>query len=247
MKAINVKEALVLAREKCLGMTEDIYQFADFLASRLYDTVTPEGLVMAIALAISDITTDQHDSEYIKQNKRDVLNNAEFVLQIVDVMTDKEYSTAVRTACEQVFPEWSPMVRLVPDKEQLFIPEGRIWSWTAVEWWVGAMQLHNTTITLSSGEKIPSLHDKSFTQEQIDDFAGLLFWAIYDDVTRRYGYAELSMDGPVPDGRSHLQEICLRMNINTFGLFPPKTSMSIDEDKITLYQNCVYTTIWKAE
>ena len=247
MKAINVKDALVSARKNCLGMTEAIYQFADFLASRLNDTVTPEGLVMAIALAISDISTDQHDSEYIKQNKRDVLDNAEFVLQIVNVMTDKEYSTTVRAVCEQVFPDWSPMVRLVPDKKFVFVPEERIWSWTAVMWWVGAMQLHTTMITLSSGEKIPTLRNKNLTQEQINEFALLLFWAIDDDMQRN-GFSELGIGNECLflGDRCHLYNVCERMGIEIEWLFPT-VFMSIHKDKIEIKNNHKFTTIWKAE
>ena len=247
MKAINVKEALVSAREKCLGMTEDIYQFADFLASRLNDTVTPEGLVTAIALAISDITTDQYDSEYIKQNKRDVLTNAKFVLQIVDVMTDKEYSMAVRTACEQVFPDWSPMVRLVPDPSYrtapIFLGEDLPWAWYAAEWWIGAMQLHSTTITLPNGKKMPTLRNKNLTQEQIDLMIGIIALVIDNDIFH-YKSAEIRVDYEL---YGLLDEVCEEMEIDPVGLFPCKTTMYITKEKIELSQDGAYKTLWKAE
>lgn len=59
MQAINVKERLKLAREKCPGMPEEVYLFADFLSEQMNEELVPTGVAMAIALALDEFRCER--------------------------------------------------------------------------------------------------------------------------------------------------------------------------------------------
>ncbi len=114
MQAINVKERLKLAREKCPGMPEEVYLFADSLSEQMNEALVPTGVAMAIALAL-----DEFRCERVKRHEgpdapatdgREIIRSARYVLQVIDAVTDKEFADEVRELCAKAF-NWRPVRR----------------------------------------------------------------------------------------------------------------------------------------
>lgn len=51
----NVKQKFAEAREKCPGMSDDVYALTDYISSVANDELVPMGLIMCMTLVLDDL------------------------------------------------------------------------------------------------------------------------------------------------------------------------------------------------
>lgn len=185
MNSINIKEKLADARNIIFGMPEMVYQFAEYLASTMNNDLTPEGVTMAIALAFADIKSEDAKiadryPELVKSVKLFGFYEAQFILQIIDEITNEEFDDAVRTTCKEVLG-WNPVKRAgIKDRKnfQKCFPPCVV---AATDWWTTKMQL--------SDKAKRSLAQKAsfeeFTEEEVTNFSWALATAVNEKLDQR--------------------------------------------------------------
>lgn len=249
MQAINVKERLKLAREKCPGMPEEVYLFADFLSEQMNEELVPTGVAMAIALALDEFRCGRakryEGSGAPATDGREIIRSARYVLQVIDAVTDKEFADEVRELCAKAF-NWRPVRRtdVSLETKESFKKFFEPCIFPAADWWAGAIQLTDKT-ELAKG--MPSMH-KEFTTNEIFNFWYGICVQLHIELNR----GNFVMFGTNYGPDRILHEAAERAHIDEdyyLYLFPAKTTMVVTPEKVEI--TSAYrkgpTVIWEAK
>lgn len=141
-KLIDLKEILENARERCPGMPEEIYQFADYVRDNLIMNLCAPDLIGAeIEAAFLDIKGSPDDElpEYIAKNRRRVARNARYILQLLDGLLKRDFAEEIREEMRERL-DWNPVRRPKLSDRTVFAKLYPPNVLTAVEWWVSRIQ-----------------------------------------------------------------------------------------------------------
>lgn len=242
MEAIALKEKLNHARELCPGMCECDYQFAEYLATKLSDTVTPEGIVLTLSLLFNDVQEipkgifPSTDYYAVAEKRREaIICQAKFVLQIIDAITDTAFSETVREECEKTFG-WKVVRRVkMPDNENYPLNVK-----AAIDWWTGQIQRQGTTIE-AGGISFPAL-TKEFSEGEILKFRSVL---AHEIMFKRASCLDVDYD---PDIHLSVAGEAAGIDRNhALFLFPAKVSMFIYQESVTVYSRNSKIEIWHSD
>jgi len=241
------------AREKCPGMSEDIYQLADYLAKHINEEVVPSGVTIALFCAIDDIKKgccgfggNCSFPDYLIEHKYQVLAQACYIIQIVDAVTDADFADDVRIECKDAFNWQVPKrVSVSDDKE-----EYPAYVKAAVDWWAEAIQHprmddgDDTLPKLMATFGGPSLAN-NFTEETMKDFRSTLATGIISEIEKEGGCMFLDVDYR-PD--RILNEAGQAAGITRRYAYPFNTRMSVSKDEVTVSAGYAasHEIIWKA-
>lgn len=195
MNGAVLKEKLNQARILVPGMKEVDYQFAECIASLIGDEIVPEGFVLLVSETLAVMNTppkreiDAKLSNDSKELVKECLANARFILQILDVVADKDFTEEVRKLCREVFGWETTHMVVVKDEEEY--PE---YVKAAVDWWSATIQRQGRTVSVGK-LNLPAV-TKEFTEDEIRAFRSTLAEGVMDEL-RMYQLASLRTDyGP---------------------------------------------------
>lgn len=245
----EVRKKFAGARETCPGMSTEIYALTDYLAVVANDQLVPSGIATILLCVTDDLTKKKcgfvqgiEFPKYLAEYSLQVQMQMPYLLQVIDVLADKEFADAVRVECEKVF-QWKVPKRVVV-AEPIDASDNIA---VAVNWWVEAIQ----HLKMDSGEKsLPSAMiafggniGRQYTADEIKKFREALTEIVVDEMkqkgraTLRVGYAPdylLSKAGDV-------------IGLGRFD-FPCKTTMWIYADKVSVSagNSAPEEVIWEA-
>ena len=251
MEAINMKERLAAVRERCPGLPEEVYQFAEYLSNRMSDSlVTPFGMVLEIAYARTEIVTGHREldgdklPDYLIDHKNDVLTYAEDILLVIDELTPIDYAREVRSICEDTF-NWRSSKRVWKLDEtcsNTFPPHIE----AAINWWSQVIQHEQPTIEVGS-MRLPAL-SKQFTTREIAAFRTVLAEQVMKNLNRTK-IVILQVDYTPDDYLAKAGEAAGLNDALALFVFPSKTTMYITEDEVRVTKKDMGVTtsasIWK--
>lgn len=250
MRAIALKEKLAHARDLCPGMDETDYQFAEYLAANLDEKSTPSGVVTTISLLMMDLARYRLDHsaviiskgfpEYFRKNYSTAIGHAHLILQIIDIVADKDFAEDLRNKCFQTF-RWTTARRVVVANRGDY----PAYIEAAISWWAGAIQRQGRFL----GDFVKlNVITKEFSEKELRIFSNTLAECILHEMRRHKGeIATLSIDD-YPD-----QILCAA--IKTIGIspacamwmLPERTSMTVRPNSVTVFRNGSMKTIWNQE
>ena len=241
-------------RTKCPGMSEPVYQFAEYVGARINDNADPMGLALAVTCALDDVkkhrcgfggpNTDFPD--YLAEHELEVQMQAAYILQIIDAVADPDYANEARARSSPCIwagilpsaPRWTispnPTARIPPTSEPPSIGGATLWS--TRRWTMGLfMSLFGSGLTGGN------------TESAITAFCDALSILLCDKVYDEGGDYYISLDVDYGPG-GLLAEAVDRARGAKNLQFPCKTHMIIKPDEVTVsYGYCQpYETIWKA-
>lgn len=254
MKSVDMKRMLELTRDKVRNMPEPVYMFTKYLVSKLKVIPTPEDVATAISLSLSDIKHDDTHSvpqvlaEYLTDNKQEVLDNAKFVLQVIDDLTENakflagetedfamdDFADKVRDLCTDTFDRMPVQRAKIYDRKllhALYDPCVMV----AVEWWTTAIQLVDEGGLAGTNPRITRL-DTGVMFRIRDALASKIDWSL-----EKNGFAVLSTRGG-PDSFLHVFE---DYEVDPFCI-PDAVTMCVFEDKVVISRgnDIDYKCIW---
>ena len=112
----DVRKKLSKTREMCVGMSEGLYALTDYIAEVADDSMSPEAVAMILFFVIDDIQNDksgyakQQFSEYIINNREQVLEQAVYFPQVIDAIASKSFAKEFRSICRELL-EYDPPKR----------------------------------------------------------------------------------------------------------------------------------------
>ena len=145
----NVRKKLSQSREKCPGLSEEVYALADYMASVASDELTPHKMSMTLMLCIMDVRdgrngfVDAKTQEfplYLKEHQEQVLAQAFYFPQLIDDIADADFANEFRSCCKDIL-QFDPPRR--EEKVDLYADIGGDYPdyvKVAVNWWADAIQ-----------------------------------------------------------------------------------------------------------
>jgi hypothetical protein len=247
----EMRKRLSDTRTKCPGMSEEVYQLADYLAKHINEEIVPRGVVIILICTMDDINKgrcgfgggDCSFPDYFIEHKSQVLAQACYILQIIDEVTDAEFANDVRTECKNTF-HWNVPKRVSVSDDN----EYPAYVTAAIDWWAEAIQhpkMDNGSNSLGSLMAMlgGSSLAKNFSEEEMKNFRSKLAAGIISEI-EKYGCAQLRVDYG-PDGI--LYEAGEAAGITNGFAFPCKTYMRVSKDEVTVSAGYAAPneTIWK--
>lgn len=114
----NVREKLSKSRERCPGLSEELYALTDYMAKTANDELVPQGMAMCLLLSMDDIRKERYSFlcgvefkeklEYLTTHKEQVFEQAIYVPQVIDAIADKDFSNEFRRICKEMLNFDSP-------------------------------------------------------------------------------------------------------------------------------------------
>ena len=248
MKSANMKDALATSRSTCPGLPEDTYRFAEYLSGRINENVSPFGMTLEFVYARSDIEAGrcrigaEELPDYVAENKEGILENAKYILQIIDGNANKGYASAVRDMCKDMLNWEVPIRKAKSDsagKAEQYPPYIR----SAVEWWVSAIVNQESAV---SSCNLPFALAKRINAEMIDAFRSALSNRLMSEMNKA-NMVSLHVDYQ-PD--QLLREAWKASGVGdscTFFIFPTRVSMFICHETVKIRDGGVMKTIWEAD
>jgi len=141
----NVREELSKAREKCIGMSEEVYAVTDYMSIVANDSLYPFGLVVCLALVMDHMEqgkfvncSNKELTQYLGEHKNQVMIQMPYVLQVIDEIAEPEFAEEVRSICKQVM-DWNPPKRVKAELDGNYPEYVKV----AVDWWANAIASPN--------------------------------------------------------------------------------------------------------
>lgn len=242
----NVREKFSTAREKCVGMSEEIYALTDYISVIANDSLVPMGLVNCFACVLNDIEkvkcgfARQTELPEIFINRKELVKaQFPYLIQVVDEIADDDFAEKFRAHCKAILG-FNPPKRVNAEVDEKYPDYVKV----AVDWWANAI----LSPKLDNGEEMPAMltglisgSAKSYTAEQIKLFKDTLAEGIMEKMKER-PVCEISVD-------YHpcliLAEAGQKIGVPDMLGYPWKTDMQIQENhvKVAGYGES-YKTIW---
>lgn len=234
----NVREKLSKAREKCVGMSEEVYAVTDYMSVVANDTLYPEGIAVILALIMDDVQRgrtgfasfpDKELPVYLREHKNQVLTQMPYVLQVIDEIAEPEFAKEVRNICKQIM-NWNPPKRSKAELDDSYPAYVKV----AVDWWANAI----ASPKLDNGDEMPfmlmqmiSATGKSYSEEEVKLFKTTLAEGIINEM-KEYGRCTLRVDYHPCDV---LAEAGGKIGVSSMSGWPWKTTMYVSEKKVEVY------------
>lgn len=108
----DVKQKFATAREKCPGMSDDVYALTDYISVVASDKLTPLGLSMCLDLISYDLQKCKNGFTKLPKNLVDrraqVLIQMAYIPQVVDAIADEKFALEFRKICSDTLGFNSP-------------------------------------------------------------------------------------------------------------------------------------------
>lgn len=245
----NVREKFTKAREKCPGMSEEIYAVTDYLATIANDTLAPAGVVVMLISVIDDLDKKRcgfgiqiEFPEYLAIHAPQVRAQLPYILQVFDAIFDEAFAKEVREECQEAFHWGVPRRVVATDKVSTsdYIN-------AAVDWWAEAIQ--HPRMNRGGNQSaflMPTLGGKSrqYTENEINQFRKVLADVLAKELERRERVV-LSVNYR-PD--CFLSQAGNIIGMNQFD-YPCKTDMWISATKVSVCagEGASEEIIWSAK
>ena len=235
----NVKQKFAEAREKCPGMSDDIYALTDYISLVANDNLVPQGLAVCLVCIMDDLQKGRNGfspnneplPEYLNIRKDQIIAQMVYIPQVVDAIADEQFAEDFRKICKEIFNIDTPKRVNVNINSQY--PENVR---AAVDWWANAIQ----SPVLDNGSDInPFLmmflsgSKNGHSEEEIKVFKDCLANDILIELQER-GRCGLSVD-------YHPCQILAnagsKIGLNGISDYPWKTWMDITEDVVVVLEN----------
>lgn len=243
MNGVELKEKLGQARILCPGMEESDYQIAEYIATKISDTigdklVTPNDLSLIVIRGYLDINPRSWNRvpsselpEFIGQNRKKCFNEMKFFLQILDVVADRDLAEIVRDECRDCYMWDVVHMVVVADDEEY--PD---YVKAALDWWSARIQRR----VRGSG------WNRELIKEELASFRAALAQRIMEEIGRS-GAAKLNIDIDPTDRM--LLDAAETIGIDAWDLldvFPRRTSMCVTKTcvKVRIGSQRKYSVIW---
>ena len=104
MIATGISEKLENARSLCPGLREETYILAEYMSRFIEGCIDPSFLLCWLIMCLNDIKYGNVDKrfekkDFIEKNVDSVLQNAQYIVQIVDKITSEKFSKEFRNLC----------------------------------------------------------------------------------------------------------------------------------------------------
>ena len=246
----GVKQKFAEAREKCPGMSDDVYALTDYISSVANDSLVPSGLSLCLALIMDDLQKGRNGfrqneplPEYLNNRKEQIITQMVYIPQVVDAVADEKFAEEFRKICNDVFG-FNPPKRVNANTDPQYPENVR----AAVDWWGNAVQSPKFD---NGGDMNPFLmmmlsgNRSGHSEEEMKIFKDSLAKDILVEL-QKYGRCSLSVD-------YHPCEILYRAG-EKIGLddttgYPWKTWMDISEEAVEVLEGygAPRKTIWSSE
>ena len=246
----GVKQKFAEAREKCPGMSDDVYALTDYISLVANDSLVPAGLSVCLALIMDDLQTGRNGfgqneplPEYLSNRKEQIITQMVYIPQVVDAIADKEFAEEFREICKDVFG-FNPPKRVNANTDSYYPENVR----AAVDWWGNAVQSPKLD---NGGDMNPVLmmmlsgKQSGHSEEKMKIFKDSLAKDILVEL-QKYGRCSLSVD-------YHPCEILYRagekIGLDDMTGYPWKTWMDISEEAVVVSEGygAPRKTIWSNE
>ena len=243
-------------RTKCPGLAEPVYEFAKYIGEHISKgKLLPKAFCLTAALSIGDIQQgrcgfcigDSVFPRYLAEHKEEVLLQSPFVLQIIDALTDEEFSTETRRICKETMG-WDPPKKPVADNIRTAISDDCPANIAAaVNWWKNTLASPKMDNGDSQMDLFMALLGSSLTrgntEEAIAKFCEELSKLLCEESKNGRDTFHLDVDyGPGEYLYDAAEKAGVRLQ------FPCKTNMQITPQKVSVsYGYCApWEDVWTA-
>ena len=246
----GAKQKFADAREKCPGMSDDVYAITDYISLVANDSLVPSGLSLCLALIMDDLQKGRNGfknsaplPDYLNNRREQIIAQMVYIPQVVDAIADEEFAEEFRKVCSAVFG-FNPPKRVNVTIDSQYPENVRV----AVDWWGNAIQ----SPKLDNGADINpilmmllSKNSRSYSEEEIKVFKDSLAKDILDEL-QNYGYCSLSVDYSPCEILYRAGE---KIGLDGMTGYPWKTMMNISEDIVEVSEGygAPRKTIWSSE
>jgi hypothetical protein len=246
----GVKQKFAEAREKCPGMSDDVYALTDYISLVVNDSLVPAGLSVCLALIMDDLQKGRNGfgqneplPEYLNNRKEQIIAQMVYIPQVVDAIADEKFAEEFREICKDVFG-FNPPKRVKATTDSQYPENVR----AAVDWWGNAVQSPKLD---NGGDIDPVLmmmlsgKQRGHSEEEMKIFKDSLAKDILVEL-QKYGRCSLSVD-------YHPCEILYRagekIGLDNMTGYPWKTWMDISEEAVEVLEGygAPRKTIWSSE
>ena len=241
----DVKQKFATAREKCPGMSDDVYALTDYISVVASDKLTPLGLSMCLDLISYDLQKCKNGFTKLPKNLVDrraqVLIQMAYIPQVVDAIADEKFALEFRKICSDTLGFNSP--KRVDALVDLQCPENVR---AAVDWWANVIQspkFDNGSDTFSFAGTMLTGNLSDYSEEQIKAFKGSLAQDILNEL-KNNGSCYLSVDYTPCDILSNAGK---KIGLDDHLSYPWKTRMNITENVVEVSYNSQKEVIWSKE
>ena len=247
----NAKERFSNVREKCVGMSEELYALTEYVSAVVGDgPLAPEGLAICLVCVQDDIQKGKSGfngykgefPKYLIDNKNQVLAQMGYFPQVVDAIADEEFAEAFRDTFKTFFGI-NPPKRVNAEVDSVY-PENIK---AAVDWWANAILAPK----LDNGEELNPLlmmlvgsSRKSYTEADIKLFKDTLAEGIQKEMDSSGGRGCYIYVDYNPSGI--LAEAGDKIGVDSMTGYPWKTNMEISDTRVIVSAGygAGYETIW---
>lgn len=247
----DVKERFSNVREKCVGMSEEIYALAEYVSAVASDgPLLPEGLAICLVCVQDDIQKGRSGfygfngefPKYLIENKNQVLSQMGYFPQVVDAVAEEEFAEAFRAVFKDFFGI-NPPKRVNAEIDSKY-PENIK---AAVNWWANAILAPK----LDNGEELNPLlmmlvgsSRKNYTKEDIKLFKDTLAEGIQKEMESSGGRGCYICVDYNPC--RILAEAGEKIGVDSMTGYPWKTNMEVSDTRVVVSAGygAEYKTIW---
>ena len=240
----NVRKKLSQSREKCPGLSEEVYELANYMATVASDELTPHKRAITLMLCVMDVrsgrngfygTKPQEFPSYLKEHQEQVLEQAPYFLQLIDDIAEEDFANEFRSFCKSILlfdpPKREKKLDLYADVGGNYPDYVKV----AVNWWANAI-LHPQ---FDNGSGVDGLFammmvkpSNSVTQSQLTAFKEQLAKLIVKNMKNSpYNDCEISVDY---SPNCTLSKASKKAGFPNTVMFPWKTHMTITEEQVSV-------------
>ena len=236
MTELELKEKLLDAENLCPGMMPIDYDIARCLADYLNEPMTPRNFALFACLMVEDIRDVLIETDEVvlatypkvfKKKGEKMLRNAQYILQIIDVVTEPEFADEVRQFLK-VTMGWDVVKRVKAVDDREYPPHVLF----AVDWWTGQIQRHERPKEME-GYRRP-VPVKEFSVNEIEMFRDTLANFIMRECSKNHGYCHLEVGSYPNEVLSIAAKFAGVESRDLRHVFPMLTRMEIHEESIYL-------------
>lgn len=246
----GVKQKFAEAREKCPGMSDDVYALTDYISSVANDSLVPSGLSMCLALIMDDLQKGRNGfrqneplPKYLNNRREQIITQMVYIPQVVDAIADEKFAEEFRKICNDAFG-FNPPKRVNASTDSQYPEYVR----AAVDWWGNAVQSPKFD---NGGDMNPFLmmmlsgNRSGHSEEEMKIFKDSLAKDILVEL-QKYGRCSLSVDYHPCEILSRAGE---KIGLDDMTSFPWKTWMNISDEIVEVSEGygAPRKTIWSSE
>lgn len=175
----SMREKLSKSRELCKGMSKEVYALADYISKVSPNINDPSELALRFSIVFEDIQNEENRLsnkadeskelfEYLVANKEEVLNQAVYIPQVIDVIAEEEFARDFRKICKSKFG-FNPPKRFNVELGEEYPKYIKV----AVDWWTNVIinpKIDNGIGLSNKSFALAVNLSRSYTKEEIKTF-----------------------------------------------------------------------------